>query len=62
MSETCIKLEELGARVMIENNEIPHYLINADPAKKEVSCWIPSEADKVCESLLTMRSCSFQQI
>jgi len=46
MSETCIKLGELGARVMIENKEIPHYGIDVDPAKKEVSCWIPSEAGK----------------
>ena len=49
MSETCIKFGELGARVMIENKEIPHYAIHVDPVEKEVSCWIPSEAGKVCD-------------
>ena len=34
--------------------------MHVDPAKKEVSCWIASEAGKVCESLFTMTSCSFQ--
>ena len=54
MSETCIKLGELGARVMIENKEIPHYAIHVDPVEKEVSCWIPSEAGKVCDFFFSL--------
>ena len=45
--ETCIKFGELGARVIIDDEEIPHYDIYIDSAKKEVSCWIASEAGKV---------------
>ena len=51
MPETCIKLGELGARVMIENKEIEHYAVHVDPVKKEVSCWIASEAGKVRKPL-----------
>ena len=47
MSETCIKLGVHGARVMIDNKEIPHYAIQVNPEKKEVSCWIESQAEKV---------------
>jgi hypothetical protein len=50
--ETCIRFREHGARVMIEDKEIEHYAIHVDPAKKEVSCWIASEANKVRESLI----------
>ena len=59
-SETCIKFGEHGARVRIEEKEIPHYASHVDLAKKEVSCWIPSEEGKVRESLLLLKSCSFQ--
>ena len=59
MSETCIKFGEHGARVMIEDKEIPHYAIHVDQAKKEVSCWIASEAGKVCESLFASMSFLF---
>ena len=59
-SETCIKFGEHGARVMIEDKEIPHYASHVDLYKKEVSCWIPSEEGKVRESLLLLKSCSFQ--
>ena len=52
--ETCIKLGEHGARVMIEDREIPHYAPHVDLAKKEVSCWIPSEEGKVRESLFVI--------
>ena len=56
MSETatCIKFGEHGARVEIEDKEIPHYDMHVDPAKKEVSCWIPSEAGKVRGSLFAI--------
>ena len=50
MSQTCIKLGEhsSSARIMIENKEIPHYAIKVDQQKKEVTCWIASEEEKVC--------------
>lgn len=51
MSETCIRFGEFGARVMIEDEEVQHYAMHIDPAKKEVSCWIASEAGKVREFL-----------
>ena len=51
MEETCIRFGQHGARIMIEDKEIPHYAIHVDPVKKEVSCWIASEAGKVCGSL-----------
>ena len=41
---------------MIEDEEIPHYATHVDPVKKEVTCWIASEAGKVRESLFTMTS------
>ena len=47
MPETCIRFGEHGARVMIEDKEIQHYTIHIDQVKKEVSCWIASEAGKV---------------
>ena len=47
MAETCVRFGEHGARVMIEEKEIPHYAMHVDPVKKEVSCWIASEAGKV---------------
>ena len=59
MSETCIRVGEYGARVMIEDKEIPHYAIHVDQAKKEATCWIASEVGKVRESLFDMTSCSF---
>jgi len=31
---------------MVEDKEVQHYAIHADPVKKEVSCWIASEAGK----------------
>ena len=49
--ETCIKFGEHGARVKIEDKEIPHYASHVDQAKKEVSCWIPSEEGKVRTSI-----------
>ena len=52
--ETCIEFREHGARIMIEGREIEHYAIHVDPAKKEVSCWIASEANKVRESLFNI--------
>ena len=54
MSDTCIKLGEHGARVLIEDKEIPHYAPHVDQAKKEVTCWIPSEEGKVRESLFAI--------
>ena len=62
MPETCIRFGEHGARVMIEDKEIQHYAIHIDQDKKEVSCWIASEAGKVRDSLFAMTSCSFQPI
>ena len=56
-TETCIKWGEYGARVLIENKKIPHYNIKVDPEKKEVTCWIASEEEKVCESFFTTTSC-----
>jgi hypothetical protein len=50
--ETCVRFRGHGARVMIEDKEIEHYAIHVDPAKKEVSCWIASEANKVREYLV----------
>ena len=52
MSETATRITfgERGARVVIEDKEILHYTMHVDPAKKEVSCWIPSEAGNVRES------------
>jgi len=46
MPETCIRFGEHGARVMIEDKEVQHYAMHVDTAKKEVSCWIASEAGK----------------
>ena len=54
MTETCIRFGQYGARVMIEDKEIPHYGIHVDPVKKEVSCWIASEAGKVGDSLFSL--------
>ena len=51
MPETYLTFGGHNARVMIEDKEIPHYAINVDPEKKEVTCWIASEAEKVCEYL-----------
>ena len=56
MAETCIRFREHGARVMIEEKEIPHYAMHVDPVKKEVSCWIASEAGKVCGPLFSLLS------
>ena len=50
MPETCIKFGEQGARVMIEEKEVPHFAIDVNTEKKEVSCWIASEEGKVRES------------
>jgi len=47
--ETSITLGKFGARVMVEDKEVEHYAIHVDPVKKEVSCWIASEAGKVRE-------------
>jgi len=46
MSETCIRFGEFGARVMIEDEEVPHYAMHIDPVRREVSCWIASEVGK----------------
>ena len=54
MAETCIRFGRHGARVMIDEKEIPHYAIHVDPAKKEVSCWIASEVGKVCGYLISI--------
>ena len=54
MSETCIKIGEYSARVLIEGREIVHYASHVDVVKKEVSCWVPSEEGKVCESLFVI--------
>ena len=54
MSETCIKFGEYSARVLIEGREIVHYASHVDVVKKEVSCWVPSEEGKVCESLFVI--------
>ena len=54
MPETCVRFGKHGARVMIEDKEIEHYAMQGDPAKKEVSCWIASEANKVRESLFVI--------
>ena len=51
-SETCIKLGVHGARIKIENKEIPHYAIQVDREKKEVSCWVESQAEKVVNLFL----------
>ena len=56
MAETCIRFREHGARVMIEEKEIPHYAMHVDPVKKEVSCWIASKAGKVCGPLFSLLS------
>ena len=50
MAETYISFGQHAARVSIEEKEIPHYAMSIDRAKKEVSCWIPSEEGKVRES------------
>ena len=47
---------------MIEDKEVQHYAIHVDPAKKEVSCWIASEAGKVCEFLFAIVILFFQHI
>ena len=53
LEETCIKLGVHGARVLIENKEIPHYATTqVDREKKEVSCWVESQADKVVNLFL----------
>jgi hypothetical protein len=49
MADTCIRFGEFGARVMIEDKKIQHYAMHVDADKKEVSCWIASEPDKVRE-------------
>ena len=53
-SETCVKFGKFGVRVMIEDKEIQHYSIHVDAAKKEVNCWIASEAGKVREYLFAI--------
>ena len=53
MSETCIWFGQHSARVMIEEKEVPHFAMDVDPAEKEVSCWIASEAGKVRRSLFS---------
>jgi hypothetical protein len=58
MSETCIRFGEFGARVMIEDEEVQHYAMHIDPVKREVSCWIASEAGKVRETLFVIGTCS----
>jgi hypothetical protein len=50
MPENSIRFGEHGARVMIEDEEIEHYAIDLNPAKKEVICWIASEEGKVRNS------------
>jgi len=50
MPETFLTIEKFGARVMVEDKEVAHYAVQVDPVKKEVSCWIASEAGKVRES------------
>ena len=52
LEETCIKLGVHGARVLIENKEISHYATQVDREKKEVSCWVESQADKVVNLFL----------
>ena len=49
MPETCITFGQFGARVMVEDQEVQHHAMHIDPVKKEVSCWIASEAGKVRE-------------
>lgn len=39
-----------GARITIQEKEVPHFAIHVDSEKKEVSCWIASEEGKVRES------------
>ena len=51
MPETCITFGIHGARVMIENKKVQHYAMQVDQDKKEVTCWIASEAGKVRELL-----------
>jgi len=46
MPETCVTFGKFGARVMVEDQEVQHYAMHIDPVKKEVSCWIASEAGK----------------
>ena len=53
MPETCVTFGKFGARVMVEDQEVQHYAMHIDPVKKEVSCWIASEAGKVRELLDT---------
>ena len=50
MPETCIKFGQHGARITIQEKEVPHFAIDVDSEKKEVSCWIASEEGKVRES------------
>ena len=59
MPETCITFGEFGARVMMENNEVEHYAMQVDPVKKEVSCWIASEAGKVRQIILSLFFCRY---
>ena len=52
---------------MIEDKleEVQHYniqLVDSDPAKKEVSCWIALEAGKIREFLFVIVILFFQQI
>ena len=54
MPETFLTIEKFGARVKVEDKEVAHYAVQVDPVKKEVSCWIASEAGKVRESLDTI--------
>ena len=61
MPETCIKFGGHGARVMIENKKVPHFAVDVNPEKKEVSCWIASEEGKVRDFFkLLFTSRSFQ--
>jgi len=55
VTRTCIRFREHGARVMIEDKEIEHYAMHVDPIKKEVTCWIASEANKVRKSFFDVR-------
>jgi len=50
-SQSCLTYADFKVSVLIDGKEIPHYGIETNEEKREVSCWIASEAGKVTNSL-----------
>lgn len=47
MVQTCLKVGEYEAWVVIEGEKIAHYGIEVDEKRMVATCWIPSVVGKV---------------